>query len=272
MSFTRLGAVGYLNARPLVYGLEDDPSRFALRFDVPSTCAELLHAGTIDLGMIPAIELFARPDYAIVPGASIASEGPVASVAVYTDRPTGSIRSIAVDNSSRTSVALLKVLCAERFGISPTFSTFAPDLATMLAACDAALIIGDLALFTDHEAAGLRKIDLGEEWTAMAGLPFVWAFWAGRVSAAPPDVIAALNEARDRGVAASDALAREYVRNDPTRVPLAMRYLREHIQYGLGPRCRSGLQRYYQLAAAHGIVPGPAEPRFHQAEEVSGSA
>lgn len=272
MSLTRLGAVGYLNAKPLVSGLDGQPSRFSIRFDVPSTCATLLHEGAIDLGMIPAIEFFTRPGYSIVPGTAIASEGPVASVAVYTDRPTEAIRSIAVDSSSRTSVALLKVLCAERFRITPTFRTFAPDLAPMLAACDAALIIGDLPLFTDHEAMGLRKIDLGEEWTAMTELPFVWAFWAGRATAAPPDVIAALNQARDRGVAAADAIATDYVRGDPARVALATRYLREHIQYGLGPRHRSGLQRYYELAAGLGIVQAPAVPRFYPTGQPAGSA
>jgi chorismate dehydratase len=264
MTPIRLGAVGYLNARPLVHGLSEDP-RFSLRFDVPSTCARLLHEGAIDLGMIPAIEFFTRPDYAIVPGASIASEGAVASVAVYTDRPTEEIRSIAVDSSSRTSVALLKVLCAERFSIRPTFTTFAPDLKTMLSACDAALIIGDLALFTDHEADGLRKIDLGEEWTSMTGLPFVWAFWAGRPAAASAQVVAALNAARDRGVAASDAIAREYVRDEPEREALAMRYVREYIEYGFGPRHRRGLQRYYDSAAKLGIVSAPAVPQFYSA-------
>ncbi len=261
----RLGAVGYLNARPLVCGLDEQTSRFNLRFDMPSTCATLLHAGAIDVGMIPAIELFSRSDYAIVPGAAIASEGSVASVALYTDRRTEGIHSIAVDSSSRTSVALLKVLCAERFAIRPTFTTSAPDLDAMLTACDAALIIGDIALFTDHEAAGLRKIDLGEEWTQMTGLPFVWAFWAGRAGAVSPDVVAALNAARDRGVAESDALAREYMRSQPDRVEQAMHYLRESIQYGFGERHRLGLQRYYDSAAALGIISAASEPTFYAA-------
>jgi chorismate dehydratase len=112
----RLGAVGYLNARPLVFGL-DRSSRFALRFDVPSRCASLLHDGGIDLGLIPSIEYLRGPaggsganDYRIVPGPAIVSRGAVASVMLYSKKPIGDVRSIAMDTSSRTSVALTRVL------------------------------------------------------------------------------------------------------------------------------------------------------------------
>ncbi len=258
----RLGAVGYLNARPLVQGLPDRPDLFSIRFDVPSTCATLLHEGAIDLGMIPAIELFADPEYLIVPGASIASNGPVASVALYTTRATSDIRSIALDSSSRTSAALVRVLCADRFRIAPSFTTMAPDLEAMLATCDAALLIGDKALFTDHEAAGLRKIDLGSEWTDLTGLPFVWAFWAGRPGAASDEVIAALGAARDRGVGESEAIAREYVGRDASRATVAVHYLREHIQYGLEPLKRNALMRFYEMAADAKVISASRIPAF----------
>ena len=103
MSALRLGAVGYLNARPLVHGLDVSP-QFALRYDVPSECARLLHEGTIDLGLIPSIEYLRGGPYAIVPDLAIASRGPVASVALYTKKPMADVRSIAMDTSSRTSV------------------------------------------------------------------------------------------------------------------------------------------------------------------------
>lgn len=262
MTPTRLGAVGYLNARPLVHGLRDQPSLFTLRYDVPSACATLLHAGTIDLGMIPAIELLRDPTYLVVPGAAIASDGPVASVAMYTRRPTADIRSVALDSSSRTSAALLKILCNHRFRIAPSFSTMAPNIETMLAACDAALIIGDNALFLDHEAAGLRKIDLGEEWTGLTGLPFVWAFWAGRPGAASPEVVRALIAARAEGVREATTIARDYVRDDPPRQVVAERYLTRHITFGLGARELNGLQRYYEAAAELKLVSSCRRPGF----------
>jgi chorismate dehydratase len=101
MTRVRLGAVGYLNARPLVYGLQAS-SQFELRFDVPSKCAELLHEGAIDLGLIPSIEYnhpITRMEYSIVPDLAIASSGPVASVAIYSRRAIHDVRSIALDTS-----------------------------------------------------------------------------------------------------------------------------------------------------------------------------
>src|SRR5262245_28386240 len=162
----RLGAVDYLNARPLVYGLELASDLFALRFDVPSKCASLLHEGAIDIGMIPSIEyLRGSSAYVIVDGMGIISDGPVASVALFSIKPLDQIQSIALDTSSRTSSGLLRVLCREEFGIDPEFAPMPPDIAAMMTFCDAALLIGDPALYLDAAAHGLTKIDLGERWT-----------------------------------------------------------------------------------------------------------
>ena len=151
----RLGAVSYLNTRPLVYEL-DRNKRFSLRFDVPAQCAALLHANQVDLGLIPSIEYVGR-DYRIVPGISIASDGPVASVTIFSQVPTQKIRSIALDTSSRASQALLRVLCARWFEIDPQFVNLPPDLPEMLSRCDAALVIGDNALFADARVVGSRE-------------------------------------------------------------------------------------------------------------------
>src|SRR3954469_19936216 len=196
MSLTRLGAVAYLNARPLVFRLELKTSDFALRFDAPSKCAALLHEHAIDLGMIPSIEfLRGHEAYRIVPDLGITSDGPVASVALFCRTPLSAVRTIAADTSSRTSNALLRILCVERFGLDPEFVPMAPDATAMLDRCDAALIIGDPALFLDPEAQEVQKVDLGAEWTAMTGLPFVWAFWAGRPGALTPERLGELREA-----------------------------------------------------------------------------
>src|SRR5688572_11609431 len=114
----RLGAVGYLNARPLTWALDRQPERWRVRYDVPSVCAALLHAGDVDLGLIPSIDYLERSDYRFVPGVGIGSRGPVASVALYTRMDVSGIRRLAPDTSSRTSVALVKVLCARRFKIA----------------------------------------------------------------------------------------------------------------------------------------------------------
>lgn len=261
-SVVRLGAVSYLNVRPLVYGLELRTDLFSLRFDVPSKCAALLHEGSIDVGMIPSIEyLRGKEEYRIVPGMGIMSDGPVASVAMFTAKPVDQIRTIAADTSSRTSNGLLHVLCYEVFGIDPEFIPMPPNPREMLQRCDAALLIGDPALFLDHEAAGLQKVDLGEEWTTMTGLPFVWAAWTGRSGVVSPAATAVLARARDAGVAASDEVATAYC--GPTRAELGRRYLRENMRYHLGTREEEGLRRYFELAEKHGVVPKARDLLFY---------
>ena len=303
----RLGAVGYLNARPLVRGL-DRMTRFEVRFDVPSRCAALLHDGDIDVGLIPSIEYLRAPtdrleahreqagrgssgEYRIVPDLAIASCGPVASVALYTTRPIAEVRSIALDTSSRTSVALVRVLCARLFGIEPSFEMCGPGIGAMLEQCDAALMIGDNALLLDHDhfrlesSAGHRavtggaatasaigggaaaltrigKIDLGEAWTGMTGLPFVWAFWAGRAGALTAADVRVLREARDAGIACPEAVAREYF-STPAEQRLGARYLRDNIKYHLGDAERAGVALFYRYAAEIGLVEEAGELRFY---------
>jgi chorismate dehydratase len=262
MKKVSLGAVGYLNARPLVYGLDKRSDLFELRFDVPSKCATLLHAGEIDLGMIPSIEYLRGPvAYSIVPGLGIVSDGDVASVALFTRVPLKQVRRIGLDTSSRTSAGLTRVLCREAWDIDPEFETVPPESAARIEGADAALLIGDPALFLDHEAAGFTKIDLGAEWTRLTGLPFVWAFWAGRPDAIDPAGIEALQHARDEGVANADAIGRAYA--GPERAGLCSSYLRDNIKYRLGDRETRGLRRYYELAAKHGVVPDSRTPEFY---------
>jgi chorismate dehydratase len=271
----RVGAVGYLNARPHVYGL-DASSRFELRFDVPSKCAELLHEGAIDLGLIPSIEYLRGPaeaphTYRIVPDVAIASRGPVESVALYTRKELRDVRSIALDTSSRTSVALARVLCAREFKIRPLLYSSGPDLEAMLTRADAALLIGDAALFLDTGQIGsnrgmdrVEKTDLGAVWTRMTGLPFVYAFWAGRPGLLTADDVARLLRARDEGLDHVAEVAATYT-SDPRQRAIGARYLRDNIKYDLGPDERAGLELFYRYAAEAGVVPGVQPLRFYEA-------
>ena len=260
MSAIRVGAVSYLNTLPLVRGLRRR-GPFDVRFDVPSRCAALLHEGAIDVGLIPSIEVL-RGDYSVAPGVAIASEGPVASVALFSRVPVPAIRRIALDTSSRTSAALVRVLCAERFGITPAFEPHGPDLPAMLRAHDAALVIGDNALYADHGRLGVLKVDLGEEWTAHTGLPFVWAAWVGRPSALTAEVCEALRDSRDEGLAALEDIASEYAEGDEHRRDVARRYFRDNMRYHLGDRHVAAMERFYRSAAAVGVVPEARPVRF----------
>jgi chorismate dehydratase len=261
MTPVRLGAVEYLNARPLVYGLERQP-RFDLRYDIPSECARLLHAHRIDVGLIPSIEYLRGPQpYAFVPGPAVTSRGPVASVAIYTRVEPKDIKTIAMDTSSRTSVALATVMARRALGVTPAAVPMAPDLDAMLARADAALIIGDNALFLNPQFP-IRKIDLGDLWTKTTGLPFVYAVWAGWPDALTAGDVALLQRARDEGVADSDGVARAYYPDDLDRQAVAKRYLRDNIRYFLGDDELEGLRTFYRYAAEIGLVSFDGTLRF----------
>lgn len=262
LGVVRIGAVSFLNARPLVQGLERWPHRFSVRYDLPSVCATLLHEGHIDLGLVPSIE-YLRGDYRAVPDAAVVSDGPVASVAIFTPHPIERVRSLALDTSSRTSVALAQVLCAHHFGIRPSLVDHGPDLEAMLACADGAVLIGDPALFADWRRLGVQKIDLGAEWQAMTGLPFVYAFWTGRSGALTTADVLVLQQARADGEAESDAVAAAFFAGEPERIEVGARYLRENIRFRMGPREVAGVERFYELAAALGLAPPARRVAFY---------
>jgi chorismate dehydratase len=265
----RIGAVGYLNARPHVYGLERLP-RFEVRYDVPSKCADLLHDGAVDLGLIPSIEYLRGPSeaphtYRIVPGVAIASRGPVASVALFTAKAIRDVRSIALDTSSRTSVALARVLCAREFKIRPMLYSSGPRLDDMLATADAGLLIGDNALFlddTNRPGGPLHKIDLGEVWTRSTGLPFVYAFWAGRPDVLTSEDVEALQRARDEGIGRITEIAAGCFQ-DPRHQAIGARYLRDNIKYDFGDDEHAGLELFYRYAVEAGVVKSAEPLRFY---------
>lgn len=264
MSPLRLGAVSYLNTKPLVYGLDAHRDQFDVRFDVPAKCAELLHEGRVDLGLIPAIE-YLRGDYLIVPGVSIASDGDVATVAVFSRLPIDQVQTLALDLSSRTSVALTRVLCAKRWGIAPRFTPAEPDLDAMLKRADAALVIGDPAFDIDPEKHGVAKFDLGGEWKALTGLPFVYAMWVGRPGVASPRHCRALEAAKDAGLAHLPEIAKQVANGDASLEQRALVYLRDNLKYGLGEAEQAGLRRFHELATEVGVTPALRPLRFYQA-------
>jgi chorismate dehydratase len=257
-SLLRLGAVSYLNAQPLIHGL-DDEAGVRLERGVPSRVARWLHAGQVDLGMIPTIE-YAFGHYAIVPGIAIGSRGPVRSVSLYLNRPLEDVRRVALDTSSRTSVALLKVLLRERLGRDPQYVPMAPHLVDMLSVADAALLIGDPAL---RENAAGSRLDLGEEWTRLTGLPFVYAFWAGPPGVVTPEGVRRLQSALVAGRGALGEIAARYGDGVPSRVAASESYLRSNVVYDLGEDELQGLREFYARAHALDLAPTLPELSFH---------
>jgi chorismate dehydratase len=239
----------------LTWALDRSPDRWRVRYDVPSVCARLLYDGEVDLGLVSSIEYLHSDAYRFVPGVAIGSRGPVASVAVFTRRPLRDIRHIALDTSSRTAVTLIRVLCRHHFGIEPEFVPHGPDVTTMLRDFDAGLLIGDPAFDVDAAALGVTKIDLGEEWTKMTRLPFVYAAWTGRGGAVGSADVKALQDACAEGTASYTAIADEYGNGDEPTARRALAYLRDNMRYGFGADEAEGLQLFLDYAADMGLAP-----------------
>jgi chorismate dehydratase len=187
----------------------------------------------------------------------------VQSVAIFTTAPIERVQRLALDTSSRTSAALARILCEHKWGIRPVFTPADPDLSAMLASNDAALIIGDTAFEIEAARLGAEKVDLGEAWKEMTGLPFVYAVWAGWPDALDREQVSTLQEARARGEREVCELAHEIGAGDARQERRTLEYLRDTLRYGLGEREVAGLERFHALAVELGIVPAARALRFY---------
>ena len=249
----RLGAVSYLNTRPLTVALEGKGSPFQVSYAVPAVCAAQLRQGQIDVGLIPAIEYARGPEpYCIVPKVAIGCLGEVLTVRLYYKGELGDIKRVALDHSSRTSATLLHILLREGFGLEPELVNKAPDLAAMLDGADAALLIGDPVFSLLEEDC--QSLDLGAAWFELTGLPFVFAFWAGRSGALDPIEARHLAEAPRLGLPLVDQIALQFSQTKGVPAALCARYLTQHIRYDLDDEALKGLRRFYALAYRHGQI------------------
>lgn len=252
--FLRVSAVSYLNTWPLVWGFLNGPlkketepgGRYRFRFDLPADCAAALARGDADLGLVPCAELD-RLGMGFLPGLGIASDGPVRSIFLISKTPFANIRRLAADSSSRTSVALTRILLGERYGCRPAIGTHAPDLEEMLAEHDAALIIGDPALRLDPATLPYPALDLGAEWKALTGLPMVFAVWAGSESSLTPRAAEDFLASYRWGAAHLDEIAARAALERGFEEDLARDYLTRNILFELGPAHLAGLDAFRRL-------------------------
>jgi chorismate dehydratase len=265
----RISAISYLNTAPLMWDFErGDASRlFEIGYTIPSQCAAELKLGTADIGIIPAAAYATIPNLAILPGVAIASTQAVASILLVSHKPLEEIRSIALDNSSLTSVALTKVLFAKFWGGERVYTSAPPHLDSMLTSHDAALLIGDPALRVDRSC--YRTWDLAEEWIRFTGKPFVFAFWAVRNAAlqsAKLDLASIFQDSRDHGLMPENLayIARTWAPKLGMTEDAIVRYLTANIHYDLDKPCLEGLQLFYRYASECGFL--PHTPELHFAE------
>lgn len=251
----QIGAVTYLNSKPLVEGLAELASGADLRLDYPSRLADDLASGRLDVALIPSIEYF-RGDgrYEVVSDACVAARGPVLSVKLYTRVPWNEIRTMALDEGSRTSATLARVLLAERFGVRPELLPLPLNRPVLESPADALVIIGDRAISSPEERFH-DTWDLGEEWNRWTGLPFVFAMWVTRADCDLGPVEDALSRARDLGVERLEAIARREAPLLGLSLPTTIQYLRENLHFVFGEPERKGLQLFYQYASRLGLAP-----------------
>lgn len=255
----RLSIIDYLNAAPLNHGFKHGLGweHFHLKFHYPSVCADQLRAGEVDAGIVSSIEYLRIPGLRVVPGLCIASPKRVRSVVILSKVPPEQIRTLALDTSSRTSVVLAQVLLRDRYGVSPLVTDMGPDLSSMLAVNDAAMMIGDAAMRAPRQ--GLFVLDLAEEWHTWTGLPFVFALWLVRPNAPEPSVPGGLapffRQSLDIGLAQLPAIIEEARRSIGwTRIEL-QEYLTENISYTLGEAECASLGLFFEMAVKHGFAP-----------------
>lgn len=277
----RISVVQYLNTAPLVWGFTNGPLRgkYDLSFTVPSQCAEALRTRAADVAIIPAIEYQRIPDLVVLPDLSIASKGPVRSLLLIAKTPIEQARRIALDRSSRSTQALTRILCAERWRIAPQFVEADPDLPAMLRDADAALLIGDAALRISVaiEIASKRGVsgeqicsaasmgipgadtlhvyDVVEEWRRMTNLPAVLAIWAGRAEVINEEIVDDFQCSRDLGLGQLDEISRQAATQLGVPAMQLKRYLSENIDFTLDEENLRGLETFFRFAAPAGLIP-----------------
>lgn len=267
----RISAISFLNTAPLMWDFEHGETaerlrrHFEIGYTVPSRCAEELKLGLADIGIIPAAAYTSIPGLAIIPDVAIASKNAVRSILLISKVPVEKIRSVATDDSSRTSAALVEIFLRKFIGIDPGFRRQKPVLEEMLQWHDAGLLIGDPALLARTE--GLYVYDLAEQWRHWTGRPFVFAFWAvskASLAGLAPDlnIASVFQQSRDNGLKHIPELVSAWAPRLALPPEVVRSYLTENIDYTLDAENLEGLRLYYRYAAEMNVLPPAPELHF----------
>jgi chorismate dehydratase len=271
----RISAISYLNTAPLLWDFEHEGrgSEFEITYTIPSFCARSLEDGSADIGIIPAAAYTSVPDLFILPDVAIAARQAVRSILLVSKVPRDEIRTVALDRSSLTSVALVKVLFARWWGGERRYETMSPDVETMLQSHDAGLLIGDPALQLD--GSQYYSYDLAEEWIRLTGRPFVFAFWAVRRASLKDkdyrDLATIFQQSRDHGLLPPNLrrIAQDWAPRLALSAAVIRSYLEESIHYFLDPASLAGLSLFYRYASECGALPRAPEFRFLEPTKVT---
>jgi chorismate dehydratase len=253
----RIGAVSYLNTKPLICGLRERLNGLGeLSLNLPSRLADDLKSDSLDVALVPSIEFFRGlpQGYRVISDAAIACRGPVWSVRLLSRVPVSQIRKLALDEGSRTSAAMIRILLSECYGLLPETVPLTMEQDPESVDADAVLIIGDRAM---HPPAGVYEEiwDLGERWCQATGLPFVFALWVARKDLGDlSELKSVLEDSRNEGLMRIDEIAQREAGPHGLTVTDLVRYFSHHLHFKLGPRELDGLELYRQKAAKLGLL------------------
>ena len=268
----RIGAVSYLNTRPLVHGLQQGSvaDRIELSFATPSELADGMARGALDVALLPVIELARIPDLELVPGLAIGTNGVSRSVLLVSNGPLNEIESLALDPESRTTNVLARVLLSKVSKRHPTTRPGSRSLDDDLGASDAAVRIGDKALFEPLPEGALAE-DLGAMWTRETGLPFVFAAWAARADVVDRNLCRELHDSLHEGTEAIDRIAQDYTWNGSSHPEIVREYLTHGIRFRLGTTEIKAMELFFRLAHGLGLIERIPEIRVALQREATAS-
>lgn len=269
----RVAASSYLNTAPLIWSFARGRRRGEVELltdTAPARCADMLARGQVEAALVPVIEYQRLPETAIVPGVCVGARREVHSVVLVTrGARLEEVESIALSVESRTSAALIEVICREFLGRAPRLEQAEPDLGRMLARHDAALVIGDPAM--TFERRGLRVYDMAALWREHTGLGFVFAMWMAHESAAASVRAIDFAGARDEGLASVEEIVDVYERELRRPREELVRYLTRNIAFELDAEMRAGLELFFRLAHKHGVIETQRPLRFIGTDVVKAS-
>jgi chorismate dehydratase len=248
----RIGSVSYLNAKPLIYGLEHD-DQIELGLEVPSKLLDGLREGRFDVALLPVIDYQRMKGLRILPSGGIGCDGETLTVRIFSKVPVQQIRELACDTDSHTSVALARIILAERYQLEPEFVDLSRDTAS---SCEARLLIGDKVV-CDMPRDFAHELDLGAEWKALTGLPFLFAVWMARTDVELGNLPQRLEDAKHAGMEHIDEIVQRHGLSRGWPAAVARRYLSHHMKYDVGPKQLQATRLFYELASKHGVINSP---------------
>lgn len=261
----RVGAVSYLNTKPLIESLEDRCPDIELSLDLPSRLAAQLAKGELDVALIPSVETFRLDGSIILSDACIGCRGPVWSVKLISRKPFEEIRTLALDEGSRTSVGLVQVLLQKKYNLRPLVSALPIDQELSQAKADAVLVIGDRAMHIEPDPFPFQW-DLGEQWCRWTGLPFVFAMWVTLDPLPSPELIEALGSARDHGVALIEKIAEREASRYGLSVESCIRYLQSNLHFSIGEDERQALGLFQTYLHELNLIPDLKSLSFYECQ------